>query len=54
MGSEMCIRDRNTSQSENKDNPDVKVESKDKQPVASADTSTAGKNGTETKENTES
>jgi len=43
-----------TSQSENKDNPDAKVESKEKQPVASADTSTSGKNDTETKENTES
>jgi len=45
---------KSTSQSENKDNPDVKVESKEKQPVASADTSTSGKNDTETKENTES
>ena len=45
---------KSTSQSENKDNPDVKVESKEKQPVASADASTAGKNDTETKENTES
>jgi len=45
---------KSTSQSENKDNPDVKVESKEKQPVASSDTSTAEKNDTETKENTES
>jgi small subunit ribosomal protein S6 len=45
---------KSTSQSENKDNPDVKVESKDKQPVTSADASTSGKNDTETKENTES
>ena len=37
-----------------KDNSDVKVESKEKQPVASADTSTSEKNDTETKENTES
>ena len=45
---------KSTSQSENKDNPDSKVESKEKQPIASADTSTSGKNDTETKENTES
>ena len=45
---------KNTSQSGNKDNPDAKVESKEKQPVASADTSTSGKNDTENKENTES
>ena len=45
---------KSTSQSENKDNSDVKVESKEKQPVASADPSTSGKNDTETKENTES
>ena len=45
---------KSTSQSENKDNPDVKVESKEKQPVASSDASTSGKNDTETKKNTES
>ena len=45
---------KNTSQSENKDNSNVKVESKEKQPVASADTSTSGKEDIETKENTES
>ena len=39
------------SQSENKD---AKVVSKEKQPVASADTSTSEKNDSETKENTES
>ena len=38
----------------NKDNPETKVESKEKQPVASADTSTSGKDDTETKENAES
>ena len=43
-----------TSQSENKENPDAKVESKEKQPVASADTSTSGKDDTETKENADS
>ena len=45
---------KNTSKSEDKDNPDVKIESKEKQPVASADTSTLGKDNTETKENAES
>jgi len=45
---------KSKSQSENQDNSDVKVESKEKQPVASADTSTPGKNDSETKENTES
>ena len=55
---------KSTSQTENKDNPDVKVESKEveskevesteKQPVASLDTSTAVKDNAETKENTES
>ena len=44
---------KSTSQSEDKDNTDVKVESKEKKPVASADTSTAGKNDTEAKENAE-
>jgi len=34
---------KSTSQSENKDNPDAKVESKEKQPLASADTSALGK-----------
>ena len=43
---------KNTSQSENKDNPEIKVESKEQ--VASADTSTSGKDDTENKENTES
>ena len=51
----MCIRDsKRTSQSENKDNPDAKVESKEKQPVANADTSTSGKDDVETKESAES
>ena len=45
---------KSTSQSENKDNPDAKVESKEKQPLASADTSTSIKNDAETKENAES
>ena len=42
------------SESENKDNPNEKVESKEKQPIASADTSALGKDDAETKENTES
>ena len=45
---------KSTSQSENEDILDAKVETKEKQPVASADTPTSGKNDTETKENTES
>ena len=44
---------KSTPQSENKDNPDSKVESK-KQPVASADSSTLSKDDAETKENAES
>ena len=43
-----------TSQSEKKDNPDAKVEPKEKQTVGSADTSTTGKDDNETKENAES
>ena len=45
---------KNTSQSETKDNTDAKVESKEKQPVASTDTSNLGKDDTENKENVES
>ncbi len=45
---------KSTSQSENKDNPDAKVETNEKQPVASADTSTSSKDNAETKENAES
>ena len=44
---------KSTSQSENKDNPDIKVESKEEQPVASTDTSTSGKYDAKTKENAE-
>ena len=43
-----------TSQSEKKDNPNAKVESKEKQPVTSSDSSIPKKDGTETKENSES
>ena len=42
------------SQSENKDNPDANVESKQKEPVTSPDASSPGKDDTETKENAES
>ena len=45
---------KNTPQSEKEDNPKAKVESKEKPAVASANTSTSGKNDTEAKENTES
>ena len=45
---------KNISQSEKKDNPDTTVESKEKQPVASADTSTSSRDDAETKENAES
>ena len=45
---------KSASQSENKDNPETKVESKEKELVASADTSTTGKNDPETKEKAES
>jgi len=45
---------KNTSQSGNKDNPDAEVKSKEKQPVASADTPNLSKDDAETKENAES
>jgi len=45
---------KSTSQAEKKDNTDVKIESKENQPVASADTSASGKDDSETKENAES
>ena len=45
---------KHTSQSENKDNPDAKVDSKEKEPVASADSSNSSKDDAETKENAES
>ena len=43
---------KNTTQSENKDNPDTNPESKEKQPVTSTDASTTKTGNTETKENT--
>jgi len=45
---------KSSSQSEHKDNTDTKVESKEKQPVASANTTTSGKEDAKTKENAES
>ena len=42
------------SQEEKKDNEETKVESKEKQPVISADTSTSKKDDSETKDNAES
>ena len=45
---------KSTSQSENKDNPDATVESKEKQSVTSSDAATSGKDDTENKEKTES
>ena len=45
---------KSTSQSENNDNPETKVESKEKKPVSSLDTSTARKDDAETSENGES
>jgi small subunit ribosomal protein S6 len=43
-----------STQAENKDNPETKDESKEKQPVTNTDTSTARKDDTEIKENAES
>ena len=45
---------KSTSESEKKDNPDTKEESKEKQPVATPDASTSTQDNTETKENIES
>jgi len=45
---------KSAAQSENKDNQEINVESKEKQPVRSADTSTSEKEDNEIKENTES
>ena len=45
---------KSASQSEKKDNPDAEVNSKEKQPVASGDTSTSVKGDAATKENTKS
>ena len=45
---------KNASKSENNDNPENKIESKEKELVESADNSTSGKDGSDTKENAES
>ena len=45
---------KSSTQADNKDNPETKIESKEKQPVISADTSTSKKDDSETKENAES
>jgi len=45
---------KSSIQADNKDNPETKVESKEKEPVASANTSSSEKPDTETKENAES
>ncbi len=45
---------KNSSQADNKENPETKVESKEKETDVSADTSNSGKDNTETKENAES
>ena len=45
---------KNSTQSVDKDNPETNVESKVKQPVLSADTSTSGKDDSETKDKAES
>ncbi|MBO6989774.1 MAG: 30S ribosomal protein S6 [Prochlorococcus marinus XMU1422] len=45
---------KNSSATENKDNPDAKVETKEKEPVSSADSSNSSKDEAKTKENAES
>ena len=45
---------KGSTQSDNKENPETKVEPKEKQPVVSTDTSSSVKDVTETNENTES
>ena len=45
---------KSATQAEDKDNPETKIESKEKQAVGSGDNSTSGKADTEIKENTES
>ena len=45
---------KNSTQADDKENAKTKVESKEKQPVVSADNSTSKKDDTETKANTES
>jgi len=45
---------KSSTQAENKDKPETKVESKEKQPVTNPDTSTSGENNTEIKKKIES
>ena len=45
---------KNTTQGNDKENTETKVESKEKQTVSNANSSTSGKDDTESKENTES
>ena len=45
---------KSSTQAENKDTPETKVDSKEKQSVKTPDTATSGKDNTETKENAES
>jgi len=48
-----CSSTKNTAQANDKENTETKVESKEKQPVASAETSNSSKDDAETKENAE-
>ena len=41
---------KSSTQADDKENPETKAESKEKQPIVSSDASTSGKNDTETKE----
>jgi small subunit ribosomal protein S6 len=45
---------KSSTQADDKENPETKIESKEKQPLVSTDTSNSEKNNSETKENTES
>mgnify|MGYP001300773253 CR=1 FL=1 len=45
---------KNSTQEENKDNPETKIESKEKKPITSSDTSNSGKDDTDITEKTES
>ena len=48
------VSTKSTAQSDDKENPEIKVESKEKKPVVTTDSSTSGKDDIKTKENTES
>jgi small subunit ribosomal protein S6 len=45
---------KGSTKADDKENPETKIESKEKQPLVSTDTSTSEKNNSETKENAES